>query len=85
MARETVDANGNPTGETVAEQFLWQVLNHAMAAGNPALIREILDRHDGKLPEPPKPAASESVDDRADAILSEAEAEAAAEIERDRR
>lgn len=53
MARETVDKDGNPTGETVGEQFLWQILNHAIRDGNPSLVRELMDRHDGKVSEPP--------------------------------
>jgi hypothetical protein len=56
LAQEIVDDNGNPVGETAGERFVARVVNHAVSTGNPALIREIFDRHDGKVPEPPKPA-----------------------------
>lgn len=66
MAEQVVDDDGRPVGETVGERFISRVLNHAVATGNPALIREIFDRHDGRVPEPPK-----SADDRkADGVAS---------------
>jgi hypothetical protein len=39
-------------GKTVGTRFIEEVILTAVRTGNAALIRELWDRHDGKVPEP---------------------------------
>lgn len=46
---EEIDGKATPDGKDVARVFVEAVVGHAMRTGNPALVREILDRIDGKV------------------------------------
>ena len=57
ILREIFDAE-LPDGRTVAERFVEAMIARAMA-GDSALIREIFNRVDGKVPDAPKAPAGE--------------------------
>lgn len=48
ILRELMEAQTSD-GRNVGDAFVAAIVEHAVRDGNPALIKEILDRHDGKL------------------------------------
>lgn len=51
ILRDILDSEADDSGKLVAEHFVESVVTHAIERGDSALVKEIFNRIDGKVPE----------------------------------